>query len=93
MRMKNYVFLSVMIVSVCVMLGVVVFQGSRYAALQKELARNTSVQEELIENNKQLVKDIAELSSPERIEQIATGELELEKKDPEDVLQVMLRGE
>jgi cell division protein FtsL len=50
----------------------------------------TGRQQEWIDNNKRLIRDIAVLSSSARIEEFARANLALEKKRPEDVLQVII---
>jgi len=78
------------ILSVPAFLGLAAWQSSRYGDLERELKKLEKTQEEWIENNKRLIANIAVLSSPERIERIAVNELGLQKKQPEDVLQISI---
>lgn len=86
--MKRYFFLYLMVITIPLFLGLLVWQSHRYQNLDKELARLEQSQEEWVESNKRLVAGITEYSSPERIEQIAKGQLDLIKIRPENLLQV-----
>jgi cell division protein FtsL len=54
------------------------------------MRRLETVQEEWIESNKRLIAGIAVLSSSERIEHIAKNDLGLQKKAPEEILQIRI---
>jgi cell division protein FtsL len=69
-----------------------VWQGERYAALQGEVDRLTESQEKVIEENRRLIAEITVLSSSARIENIARTSLGLEKKLPEEVIEVTIKG-
>jgi cell division protein FtsL len=85
--MKRIV-LFVLVITMPLAAMAAVLQTQRFARLESDV-RALNVRQELrIEENKSLLTDIAELSSPERIENIAKNDLMLEKKPPEDVLQV-----
>jgi cell division protein FtsL len=86
---KRFLF-YVFILSIPAFLGLAAWQSSRYGDLERELKKLEKNQEEWIENNKRLIANIAVLSSPERIERIARDELGLQKKQPEDVLQISI---
>jgi cell division protein FtsL len=85
--MKNP-FFYLMALSIPALLGLAAWQSSRYGDLEREISQLEKNQEEWIENNKRLIAGISVLSAPERIEHIARDELGLEKKQPEDVLQI-----
>jgi cell division protein FtsL len=81
-----------MIVSVPLLMGLSAWQSSRYGDVERELKQLEKIQEEWVENNKRLIAGIAFLSSPDRIEHIARDELGLQKKQPEEVLQISITG-
>jgi cell division protein FtsB len=80
------------ILSIPFFLGLTTWQSSRYGNLEREILGLEKTQEEWVENNKRLIAGIAFLSSPDRIEHIAREELGLEKKEPEEVLQISIGG-
>jgi cell division protein FtsL len=80
------------VLSVPCFLGLAAWQSSRYGDLEREIATLEKTQEEWVENNKRLIAGIAFLSSPDRIEHIARNELGLNKKQPEEVLQISIDG-
>jgi cell division protein FtsL len=88
--MVRKIFLYVMALSIPLALGAVVWQSARYSGLRKEIEVLTEHQEEWVNNNKRLIADITALSSPARIDEFAKLDPELEKKPPEDVLQVII---
>jgi len=90
--MKKFSLIYLMVFTIPLFLGLLVWQSHRYQNLEKELTRMEQAQEEWVESNKRLVAGIAEYSSPERIEQIAKGQLELKKIRPEHLLQVKIAG-
>jgi cell division protein FtsL len=90
--MRRIVLLFFVVLTIPLFLGLNAWQSARYAALESETRRVEDAQEEWIESNKRLIAGIAVLSSSERIEFIATHDLELEKIVPEAVLQVKIEG-
>jgi cell division protein FtsL len=87
---KQLIFLYFIALSIPLFLGIIAWQSSRYAALEREVKQLEVSQEEWIENNKRLIAGVAVLSSPKRIEKIARDELGLSKVHPEDVLQIRI---
>ena len=85
-------FFYVFFLSIPCFLGLSAWQTSRYGNLERELSRLEKTQEEWVENNKRLIAGIILLSSPDRIEHIARQELGLQKKRPEEVLQISIRS-
>jgi cell division protein FtsL len=81
-----------MVLSIPLLLGLVSWQSARYGDLERELERLLKSQQEWIENNKRLIAGISLLSAPDRIEHIARDELGLEKKEPEEVLLIHIKG-
>ena len=86
--MKRYFFLYLIVFTIPLFLGLLVWQSNRYQNLNRELVRMEQWQEEWVESNKKLIAGIAEYSSPERIEKIAKNQLGLRKIRPENLLQV-----
>jgi cell division protein FtsL len=86
---KNPLFYFI-VLSIPLLLGLAAWQSARYGDLERELERLENNQREWVENNKRLIAGILLLSSPDRIEHIARDELGMEKKRPEDVLQVYI---
>ena len=88
---KN-IFFYCFILSIPVFLALTAWQSSRYGDLERELKKLEKTQEEWVENNKRLIAGIMLYSSPDRIERIARDQLGLQKKQPEDVLQISIEG-
>ena len=77
--------------SVPVMFFLSVHQVYRYQQLEREIAQLKEVQIELFESNKRKIANIAILSSPKRIAELAREELELKQQEPSsDVLRIVL---
>jgi cell division protein FtsL len=83
-------FVYILVLTVPLFLGLATWQSARYGDLEREIRKLEKTQEEWVENNKRLIAGIAFLSSPDRIEHIARDELGLEKKLPEEVLQISI---
>ena len=78
-------------VSVPVMFFLSVYQVYQYQQLESEIAQLKEVQIELFESNKRRIANIAILSSPKRIAELARQELELEQQEPSSkVLRIVL---
>jgi cell division protein FtsL len=88
--MFKKILIGFMVVTIPLCLGAVVWQSTRYAALEKELVTLEKQQAQYIEENKRLQTEIAVLSSPERIEQMAKENPGLVKKTPEEIMQVVV---
>jgi cell division protein FtsL len=89
---KRYLLLYFIVLTIPLCLGLLVWQSNRYQNLEKELERLEQTQTEWIESNKRLIAGIGEYSSPERIENIAKSQLDLQKIPPEYFLQVRIMG-
>ena len=87
---KRYILLYFFVLSVPFFLGLVAWQSTRYAALERNVRRLEATQEDWIEGNKKLIASIAVLSSSARIGQVAVNDLGLSKIRPEYVLQVKI---
>ena len=90
--MAKKIGLYVAVLSIPLFLLGAVWQGERYAALQAEVERLTETQEKVIEENRRLIAEITVLSSSARIENIAKTSLGLEKKAPEEVIEVTIKS-
>ncbi|MDR2070768.1 MAG: cell division protein FtsL [Treponema sp.] len=91
--MIRRIVLYVLTLTIPLCLAVVAWQSIRYTELTWEVERLESAQEEWVENNKRLIAGIAVLSSSERIENIAKKDLGLVKKQPEEILQIKIKGD
>ena len=80
------------VITIPLFLGLCVWQSNRCNSLKIELEKLEKAQVEWVEKNKRLIADIAIYSSPERIENIARNELNLNKIRPQDVLQIKIQG-
>ncbi|WP_461246370.1 FtsB/FtsL family cell division protein [Treponema sp. R6D11] len=89
---KSYLLLYFFVFTIPLCLALLVWQSNRYQKLVKELDRLEHTQTEWIESNKRLIAGIGEYSSPERIENVAKSQLELQKIPPEYFLQVKIMG-
>jgi cell division protein FtsL len=67
-----------------------VHQVYRYQALERRVETLKQEQADLFERNKRMIANIAIVSSPERIEEIAEEELELSRLDPEEKLRIIV---
>ena len=91
--MKKLCFvLYFMAFSIPLLLGLVVWQSTRYQSLYLETLQLDQVQIEWVESNRRLIANIAENSSPERINRLAQEKLNLQKIQPELMLQVKITG-
>jgi cell division protein FtsL len=88
--MIRRILLYLMVLAVPAFLGLTVWQSARYADLERELIRMEKTQGEWVEANKRLITGITILSSPDRVERVARDDLGLQKKKPEDVLQISI---
>ncbi|MDR2602097.1 MAG: cell division protein FtsL [Spirochaetaceae bacterium] len=90
--MGRLILLYAIVLSIPLSLGASAWQAARYDALKTELELLNKEQERLVDDNKRLITEIAGLSSSARIEEFARGPLGLNKKSPEDVLQIRIYG-
>jgi cell division protein FtsL len=90
MAKKILVYFAVL--SIPLFLLGVTWQSERYSSLQKTVRELTESQQRVIEDNRRLIAEIAALSSSARIESIARTSLGLEKKEPEEVIEVTIQN-
>jgi len=89
MRKQN-LLLYFIVITIPVFLGLIVLQSVRYQNLNTEIKRLEQTQAEWLESNKRLIAGIAENSSCERIDKIAQNQLDLQRIQPEYLLQVRI---
>ncbi|MCL2380693.1 MAG: cell division protein FtsL [Treponema sp.] len=87
---RRYVMFYFFVLSIPFLLGIVAWQSTRYAELDRNTRRLEAVQENWVESNSRLVAGIAVLSSSARVGQVAARELGLTPIRPENVLQVSI---
>jgi len=66
------------------------WQGYRFEALKRNVQELEAEQRDWLEQNKKLVAAVAVLSSPERIQRIAEGQLGLKKLERSALVTVVL---
>jgi cell division protein FtsL len=66
------------------------WQGYRFEALKRNVQQLEAEQRDWLEQNKKLVAAVAVLSSPERIQRLAEGQLGLKKPPSSAVTTVLL---
>ena len=87
---KKQLILYFFVITIPLFLSLLIWQSNRYRDLSREVRLLEQTQAEWVEGNKRIIADIAEYSSPERIEHIAQDQLELQKIRPERLLQVKI---
>jgi len=93
MRMiKRYFLPYFLVFTIPFFLGLLVWQSTRYQNLSRDLNRLEQTQAEWVESNKRLIAGISEYSSPDRIDDIARNQLDLQKIPPEYFPQVRIMG-
>lgn len=95
MKKKNiFEMIAVCIVAALIPLLLILHavQSGRYEVLESEVVSLEKKQEELVESNKKLVGDISILSSADRIERRAAGELGMRKAGSDDIVRVEMAG-
>ena len=90
---RRYAFLYFLVFSIPLFLGLMIWQSVQYSHLDRNVRNLEAVQEDWVESNRKLIAGIAVLSSTGRIEQIAQNDLGLEKMQPEDILQIIIKGQ
>ncbi len=86
---KNVAALFVAIAIPCILLTTV-WQSGRYSAIENELRALEKEQYATIEANTRLIAGITVLSTPERIERVATTDLAMRKARPEEIVRIEL---
>jgi cell division protein FtsL len=68
-----------------------VWQTSRYSRLEHEVEKLDLEQYAVISLNKRLISGITVLSTPERIERVATDDLKMRKALPDEIMRIELK--
>ena len=93
--MKNilkYIFVCICAATGPALLVINSIQAMRYKKLEKEVTALEKKQVELVEENKRLITDISLLSGSDRIERIASTELNMHKAESEEIVRVEMKG-
>lgn len=80
-------------VSIPVLLFLAMFQMHRYMTLDKQVSDLNAAQYELIDSNRRLVSDISQLTSSERIEELATEVYGMHPAKSEEIMRVEVQAE
>jgi cell division protein FtsL len=91
--MARKILIYFMLITMPLSLGAVIYQSTRYAALERDIERLIAQQEAALEENKRLEARIALLSSSQRIKEIALNDLGLELKKPEEITQIIITND
>ncbi len=83
---KWHVLILALVLPLAVFLNV--WQVFRYKRLEDEIASLEDRQQELIEKNKNIIAGISVLQSPQRLEELAKEELELQKIEPGRLIRI-----
>ncbi|MFQ3547160.1 MAG: cell division protein FtsL [Termitinemataceae bacterium] len=86
--MLKRVLLYVWVLTIPLFFALNAWQASRCYRVTEEIRRLEKIQEDRIEENKRLIAGIAVLSSTDRIERIAKDVLKLQRKKPEEIIQI-----
>lgn len=87
------VIIALMILSVPCMIFLSIYRVYTYQQLEAKVELLKEEQSDLFERNKRMIANIAIVSSPERIEEIAKQELELSRIQPERKLRITVKKE
>ena len=90
MRLIYAVILAAAIPGLLVLKG---FQARKYKKLQEEVNSIVKKQEELTEDNKKLITDRSQLTSSQRIEDLAENELGMRRAETEEIIRVSVGEE
>ncbi|MCL2600698.1 MAG: septum formation initiator family protein [Treponema sp.] len=90
---KSYVMFFVMVVTIPVFLGVNAWQSNRCGVLRNNIRRLERAQENLVEENKTVAAEIANLLAVDRIENDARHRLGMTRVRPEDVTLIIVGGD
>jgi len=90
---KLYVMLFVVAFTVPVFLGANAWQSNRCGALRGDIRRLERAQENLLEENKTVAAEIANLLAIDRLERDAVYRLGMTRMRPEDVTLIIVGGD
>ena len=81
-------FVCFLALSIPVLLIIDGMHARKYTDLERQVEELEKKQQQLIEENKKLITDISLLSSSERIEGLARGELGMREAESEEIVRV-----
>ena len=94
-KMNNTVkiiIVSILAVSIPGLLILNSVQATKCRELEKSISELETKQENLVTENKKLIKDISVLSSSDRIEDIAKNELNMREAESSEIVRVEITG-
>jgi len=90
---KSYVLFFVMVFTIPVFLGINAWQANRCGTLRNDIRRLERAQENLLEENKTVAAEIANLLAIDRLEYDAVNRLGMTRMRPEDVTLIIVGGD
>lgn len=81
----------VLALAIPVMLFSLVWQTSRYGDMERDVRELDRKQVEIITVNRRLISGITVLSTPERIERVATEDLKMRKAHADEITRIALK--
>jgi len=90
---KYYALFFVMVVTIPVFLGINAWQSNKCGVLRSEIRRLERAQENLVEANKTVAAEIANLLAVDRLERDARNRLGMTRMSPEDVTLIIVGGD
>lgn len=89
--MIQNVFAVMLTLAIPLSLFATVWQSNRYSKIESGLYQAEQTQYEVIALNKRLISAISVLSAPERIEKVATEDLDMRKALPDEIVRIELQ--
>lgn len=86
--LKRNIILCFVALSIPLMLVVDGVQARRYSLVESEIQQLVRYQTELVENNKNLITGISVLSSADRIEELASTQLNMRLAETNEIIRV-----
>jgi len=90
---KSYVLFFVMVFTIPVFLGINAWQANRCGVLRSDIRWLERAQENLLEENKTVAAEIANLLAIDRLEYDAVNRLGMTRMRPEDVTLIIVGGD
>ena len=89
---KYYVMFFLMVITIPLFLGLNAWQSNKCGEIRREITRLENLQENVVEKNRIVVADIAELTAVDKLELEARNRLGLVKVRPEDIRLIIMGG-
>lgn len=77
-------------IAIPVLLFSIVWQSHRYTSLEREIVRIEREQQLLVEENRRMISGISVLSTPERIQRVATEDLGMRKAETYEIMRISI---